>query len=148
MIDEQSARRAEFEAGVPVHLADGQTWWLPASGPEPGGPHDQALLAAFTEAEGRADHLRAVLALSVHLVTRNYDLSPDDLGALLSFTPDDPAGPKMRAVVEGLAAQALVRGHADAQSAAGAAGQAVALARYRARPRSGWLRRLWPLWTS
>lgn len=136
MPDESGARRPGFVAGVEVRLADGQAWWLPGVGGEPAAAGDplDALLAALAEAEDVPERLRAGLALSIHLLTRNYELPPADLGALLSFAPDDPAAGSLRSAVEGWAIEALSRRRPP--SRATPAGRGV--------PRVRWFHRLWP----
>jgi hypothetical protein len=91
MFDERSRRREGFAAGVPVRLSDGGTWMLPVRDPERVEPDYDALLNVVFEAEDRSEGLRSELALTIYLLDRNYDLSGDELGALLSFEANDPA---------------------------------------------------------
>jgi hypothetical protein len=74
-----------------VRLADGQTWCLSLGGQSEEDPELDALLAAAIDVEDQSEALRAELSLTIFLLRRNYDLSPDELALLLTFTPDDPA---------------------------------------------------------
>jgi hypothetical protein len=107
--DERTARRPGFIEGVGVRLADGQEWFLPVRDRVVDDPEYDAQLAAISEAEDRAEVLRAELALTIFLLTRNYDLSADQLNLLLSFRPDDPALTELQRLVHGLAHESAVR---------------------------------------
>ena len=74
-----------------VRLADGETWSLSVGGQSEEDPELDALLAAAIDVEDQSEALRAELSLTIFLLRRNYDLSPDELALLLTFTPDDPA---------------------------------------------------------
>jgi len=74
-----------------VRLADGETWSLSVGGQAEEDPELDALLAAAIDVEDQSEALRAELSLTIFLLRRNYDLSPDELALLLTFTPDDPA---------------------------------------------------------
>ncbi|WP_406695927.1 hypothetical protein V5E97_33520 [Singulisphaera sp. Ch08] len=72
-------------------MADGETWTLTVGDQSRQDPELDALLAAAINAEDQSEALRAELALTIYLLNRDYDLSPDQLALLLTFTPDDPA---------------------------------------------------------
>jgi hypothetical protein len=91
MLDPTQCRRSEFCGGVPVSLADNQIWFIPAA-PAPGaeldsqfGPAYGALLRSIAEAEDAAERSRAELALAIFLLRFNYDLTPENLQAILLF---------------------------------------------------------------
>src|SRR5690242_4889167 len=86
---EAERRRPGFLGGLPIPLADGQDWAF--AGPREAaaaGPADRAavadLLRGIDEADDHADHLRGELALAIHLLGLNYDLSPADYARLLT----------------------------------------------------------------
>ena len=92
---EAERRRPGFLGGLPIPLADGQDWAF--AGPREvaaAGPADRAavadLLRGIDEADDHADRLRGELALAIHLLGLNYDLSPADYARLLTGTPTDP----------------------------------------------------------
>lgn len=90
MSSSQATRRPGFTAGIGVRLSDGATWTLPvyeASGQD---AEHAALIAAALEAEDEAEALRVELALLILLLSRNYDLAPDQLASLLTFPPGAP----------------------------------------------------------
>ncbi|MFO0950385.1 MAG: hypothetical protein U0835_04400 [Isosphaeraceae bacterium] len=66
-------------------------------------PELQSLLRLFVEAEDRAESLRAGLALTICLLTRNYHLSADHLRSLLSFPAGDPRLSALQESVDRLA---------------------------------------------
>ena len=88
---EQAARRPRFSAGATVRLADGRFWSLPRRVDSRDEPEYDALIAAVRQAEDHREALFAGHVLLIHLLDRNYALSPDVLGALLSFPAGDPA---------------------------------------------------------
>ena len=92
--------------GSPVRLADGGEWILPVFDPR-NDPECAALLAEVSEAEDRADLLRAELALTVWLLRRNYELSPAQFEALLSFPEGDPRLSALQATVHQLVCDAF-----------------------------------------
>ncbi len=91
MIDERAARRPEFVEGRRVYLSDHNCWSLPIRDPAVIDPEYDALLIAVSQAEDRNGALFAELGLTIHLLTRNYQLRPSDLDELLRFGPDDDA---------------------------------------------------------
>ncbi len=107
MIDEPSARRPGFVDGPRVRLADGQSWSLPLREPVGLDPEYDALLALVLDAEDRAEGLRAELALTIFLLTRNYDLTPGSLDALLNIEPNDPALNELQRVVHQIACESI-----------------------------------------
>jgi hypothetical protein len=108
-LDEAAKRCSTFVEGVPVVLADGQAWHFPkptidlfpAIGPDgkvtdlagkPSfGPEYDDLMDAFHQAATPADQLKALFALAVDLLGRNYDFSPTDYERLLRYRAGDPA---------------------------------------------------------
>jgi hypothetical protein len=113
MLNEVSRRRPDFRPGPSIRLADGWDWTIPApprvTAPEAEGfgPDYAATVAALESAEDRTERLRAELALAIYLLSRNYDLTPDDLYALLGFPPDDPALAAMQAAFHRIAREHL-----------------------------------------
>lgn len=102
-MDEQALRRPAFVEGTRIRLANGQDWSFPD---QPLHPEDHELIAvlrAIVEAEDESERLRGELALSILLLSRNYDLSPTDFQAILSYAPGDPALAEMQHVVHDLA---------------------------------------------
>jgi hypothetical protein len=103
-LDEQALRRPEFSAGVPIRLADGQTWHFPkptidlfpvvdragqvaVGGAASFGPEYDDLVEAFYRARSHspADQLQALFALGVDLLGRNYLLAPEHFRGVLRF---------------------------------------------------------------
>lgn len=77
--------------GIDVRLSDGANWRL-SLGDRLRHDHEfKALLSAAMEVEDRAEALQAELALTIFLLRRNYNLTPDQLASLLTFEPGDPA---------------------------------------------------------
>jgi hypothetical protein len=89
MVDEKALRRADFVEGRHILLANGQEWSFPDHPPHRDDAEHIALLRAIGESEDQADRLRAELALTILLLSRNYDLSPSDYQAILGFRPSD-----------------------------------------------------------
>ena len=87
MVDEEAARRSAFVEGARIVLADGQTWSLSGRWSGRDDPEFDALLRAVFEADDVADQLRSELAMTIVLLSRNYQLGPADYQALLSFPP-------------------------------------------------------------
>jgi hypothetical protein len=95
---ESECRRPEFVGGIPVVLADGQTWHLPPVGVRvfarfAGGravgtrivtdPELDELRQAYEDAAGWPKWL-GLLSLAARLLLRNYELGDEDLGELLA----------------------------------------------------------------
>ena len=104
MAGNEPLRRPGFVPGVEVRLADGDLWALPARDASRADPEYDALLAAVDGSETRDDALRAGLALTIFLIGRNYDLSPDRIAALLTFEPGDRALAALQDAVDALVA--------------------------------------------
>jgi len=117
-IDEPSRRRPEFAGDVPVVLCDGQTWHLPKprirfrprSGPDGfearittqwSDDYWQKIdkLNTAYESEDSLAILSAELDLCCTLLTKNYQLSEDDLGEIFWIDASDPDNAEMRATV-------------------------------------------------
>jgi hypothetical protein len=97
MLDPTTHQRAEFRAGTPICLADGQTWILPSPNPEQGSDEVyEALISSIVMADDRRELLRAELALGIRLILTNYDLPPLLLGAMLDFPEGDPELPRFQ----------------------------------------------------
>lgn len=90
---------------IHVRLADGETWRLAVGDQSRKDPELDALLAAAIDVEDQAEALRAELSLTIFLLRRDYDLSPDELALLLTFTPDDPALAALQNAVHDLVAE-------------------------------------------
>ncbi len=112
-LTEQSRRRPEFAEGVPVELANGETWQFPrpqvrirprfeggkvvdvAGSYIFGGDHD-ARMAAFHAARDGSEQAGALFEMVASLLARNYDLSDADLSDLFTFVAGSEAGERMR----------------------------------------------------
>jgi hypothetical protein len=145
MFDEVALRRPDFRPGPPVRLADGGWWTFPAlperaeTGVVDFGPDYAAAVVAIGEAEDEAERLRAELALAICLLTRNYDLAPDALCALLDCRPGDRALAAMQEAFRRVAQGHLLSSRSSADVVTP---RAVPVRAIRAAPRSG-LRRTW-----
>jgi hypothetical protein len=106
MVDEQALRRPDFVEGRRILLANGQAWSFPDHPPLHDDEHIAAL-RAIGEAEDRADRLRAKMALTILLLSRNYDLSPSDYQAILGFRRSDPALAALQHAIHELAVEQL-----------------------------------------
>lgn len=109
MLDEPSKRRANFGEDAKLRLADGQEWSLAVP------PTDvlaseafHALIVGMREAESRSDQLRAEFALSIDLLTRNYDLSSADLQILYGFTRNSPELAEFQSAMHKIAAEVCI----------------------------------------
>jgi hypothetical protein len=92
MLDPMLQQRPGFRSGNSIQLADGQAWTVPEPDlMDDAKPPYEALLSAVAAADDRPELLRAELALGIHLIALNYELSPLILGALLDFPEGDPA---------------------------------------------------------
>lgn len=112
MIDELGSRRAVFVEGPRVVMADGGSWALPMREPRGADPEYDGLLEMVSESEDRAETLRSELALTIFLLTRNYDLSPESLDRLLTFPPGDPALSALQRAVHDVAQESFRLGAA------------------------------------
>ena len=113
MSSTQAPRRPGFAAGIDVRLSDGATWTLPVYEASRQDAEHAALFAAALEAEDQAEALRVELALLILLLSRNYDLAPDQLAALLTFPPGAPEQSALQTAVH-----RLVLDHASRPGAA------------------------------
>jgi hypothetical protein len=115
MLNEETQRRPEFQAGIAVELADGQQWHFPvprvrlAPVRTPGGAwavgvgrsglpeyaHWAEVLLGLTEADPE-EYWRIRMTAAATLLCLNYDLEGDELAELLAFEPDAPDGPYTR----------------------------------------------------
>jgi hypothetical protein len=69
-------------------MGDGQEWLFPPP-PAPGVDRDyDATVRCLEQAEDHADSLRIELALAIHLLSRNYDLSPPEFEEIFRFGSD------------------------------------------------------------
>jgi hypothetical protein len=91
MQDERALRRPVFVEGTSVVLADGQSWSLPERRRDRDDPEYDGMLRMILEAEDVAERLRSELALTIFLLSRNYELSPEHYRTLLGFESGDPA---------------------------------------------------------
>jgi hypothetical protein len=110
---ESERRLATFREGVPIVLADGQTWHFPRptielfptfdeegrvadfDGRPSFGPDYDDKLDAFVQAEKGAAELKALMVLAVDLLGRNYRLCPGDFVRLLRYRKGDEANRAM-----------------------------------------------------
>jgi len=108
MINERSRRLSGFSPGIPVSLADGREWWLPAPGEvieseAPIDPEYAALVEGIAFAEDAVERGRAELALGIYLLNRNYRLVPGDFQTLLEAPPGTLQSAKVRAALHAVA---------------------------------------------
>ncbi len=99
MIDEKARRRLTFVEGTKIRLADGQYWSLPGRWSECLDPEYDATFAAVFEAEDNSERLLAELALTILLLSRNYELTPEQFQEILSFPPNAPTLAEMQRAV-------------------------------------------------
>jgi len=109
MLDEKSLRKPGFSDGYKVTLADGQDWTFPKPririGPRVGpdgavtvkrtafGPeYDESLdiLFGVVEPENPGEYTRVKFEMAVRLLSANYDLTPAQLGELLTYEQGNP----------------------------------------------------------
>ncbi|SIN94055.1 hypothetical protein SAMN05444166_1708 [Singulisphaera sp. GP187] len=102
MIDERNRRRASFQEVTSIQLADGQQWWLPHVAINSGDPLLFSLHKAVISADNDRERLRDELALTMVLLSRNYDLSPEVYPEILGFRPGDPARDELQTVIRRL----------------------------------------------
>ncbi len=89
MVSEKARRRAEFQGGAPVKMADGQEWAFanpPAAGVD---AEYDALLQGLLEAEDRNEARKFELAIGMLLLSRNYQPSPREYREIFCFDSDD-----------------------------------------------------------
>jgi hypothetical protein len=114
MIDEQICRRASFQEVTSIQLADGQRWWLPELSIDSRDAVLHSLVKAVVcGSDEQEEALRDQLALTMVLLSRNYQLSPDLYPQLFSFEPDDPARDELQRVVRELALSAPFRSRVE-----------------------------------
>jgi hypothetical protein len=120
MVIESECRKECFDErnSAPVRLADGQTWFLPKPWLEVrpvfrgGRTHSSypvltygreldALIEAIGDCEDGAARICAVASLGAHLVTRQYQLTDEELDLLFCFrAADDVSSTWLRTVIE------------------------------------------------
>lgn len=135
----EARRRAGFRDGPAIRLADGRTWIFPAPPEELTVSSDPALaglIRAVFEAEDRPDRLRCELALAIHLLSRNYDLTSAEYRTLLRFRPGSPELSQAQGDFHNMAVLNAMRLWPAAEVAPASPAPA----------RSGWLRGLSRLW--
>ncbi len=109
MLDEAALRKPGFSDGHKVTLADGQEWTLPrpkmrfkpkivdgrvevGGGATFGPEYDESMEILFGVVEVEpVERLRVKFELAVRLLRANYELTDDDVSALIVLEPDDPA---------------------------------------------------------
>lgn len=106
VLNERAMRRPTFVEGARVSMADGQTWSLSGRRADQADPEYDAMLRVVYEAEDEAEQLRSELALTIFLLSRNYQLTSDAYQDLLDFQPGDPALIEMQQTVHVLAVSA------------------------------------------
>jgi hypothetical protein len=102
MIDERSRRRATFQEGTSIRMADGQNWSLPGLTSDRPDPVLERLLRAVGAPEDGPERLRDELALTILLLSRNYHLSPESYPKILGFRPADPARGELQRTIREL----------------------------------------------
>src|SRR5438093_330282 len=91
MIDEWARRRPVRDVGTAIRLADDQLWNFPEPSDLRITSNDasyRALVRAVADADGEEDRLQCELALAIHLLGWNYELSSADYWAIF----DQPNG--------------------------------------------------------
>jgi hypothetical protein len=107
MLGESTVRRPGFRIGTWIRLADDQEWSFPDP-PAPGvDVQYDALKEALFEAENRDEVLQIELAISILLLSRNYDLKPADFERILDFGDDRI---RLRAVQSAVSSAIAARG--------------------------------------
>lgn len=119
MLDEKALRRPDFTEGVRLKLADGQEWEIPRpvyqifprfaddgsvtvhSKVTFGGEIDYFLdLDEAPEGTAIVDDIARRMSVMAKLLRRNYSLTNDDLGVLLSMNRRDPESAAMWLVID------------------------------------------------
>jgi len=114
MPSESALRRPGFCPGQAIRMADDQEWTIPDPGcTEVRGAEYESLLQALTEAGDEADLLRAELALTIYLLSRNYRLTPEDYTAILGVSGDDDRLARVQAGCRAAASAHIARGRAS-----------------------------------
>jgi hypothetical protein len=91
MIAEMTRRRSGFQDGAWIRMADGKEW-LFSRPPAPGADAQyDALIQCLLEAEDQHEARRIELAITISLLSRNYQPSPREFQEILSFGGDDAA---------------------------------------------------------
>jgi hypothetical protein len=99
MVVEKVRRRAGFQSGRWVRMGDRQQWMFPPP-PAPGiDPEYDALSRIHQESEDADDERRIELAMAILLLSRNYDLMPDEYVAIFSFGTDPSAKSTAQAAI-------------------------------------------------
>jgi hypothetical protein len=98
-----------FIDGTRVVLADGQSWALPVYELDQIDAEYEATLKAIGEAEDGPERLRFELALTILLLSRNYQFGPSDFQDLLDFEPGDPAKAELQGAVHNLVVEQVRR---------------------------------------
>ena len=99
MVEEKVRRRAGFQSGRWVRMGDRQQWMFPPP-PAPGiDPEYDALSRIHQESEDADDERRIELAMAILLLSRNYDLMPDEYVAIFSFGTDPSAKSTAQAAI-------------------------------------------------
>ncbi|AGA29594.1 hypothetical protein [Singulisphaera acidiphila] len=102
MIDERIRRRADFQQATSIQLADGQLWWLPQVSIDSNDPLLYSLIKAVVSADNERERLRDELALTMVLLSHNYELGSDVYPEILGFRPGDPARDELHQVIRQL----------------------------------------------
>jgi hypothetical protein len=103
MIDERARRKATFQEGTAVRLADGQHWTLPGLSGDESDPVLEALVLAVNQPEPGPEQLRDELALTIALLSRNYQLAPELYPTILGFRAGDPARVELQETIRKVA---------------------------------------------
>jgi hypothetical protein len=90
-------------------MADGNDWSLPIRSAVCADPEYDELLQVVCEAENRSERLLAELAMTIFLLTRNYNLAPDGLDGLLRFGAGHPGLTSLQQAVHDLGRESMER---------------------------------------
>jgi hypothetical protein len=109
MVSEKARRRAEFQAGTGIKMADGQEW-LFSSPPPPGTDAEyDGLVEGLLEAEDQNDARKSELAIAMFLLSRNYQPTPREYEEIFSFRTQDATRSSAQEAISGLISADLDR---------------------------------------
>ncbi len=88
MVEQKVRRRRDFQHGIWVRMGDGRSWMFPHPPVRGTDREYDALIRCLVEAEDADEARKVELALSILLLSRNYDPKPDEYEAIFSFGED------------------------------------------------------------
>jgi hypothetical protein len=99
MVEEKFRRRAGFQSGRCVRMGDRQQWMFPPPPAPRIDPEYDALARIHQQSEDADDERRIELAMAILLLSRNYDLTPDEYVAIFSFETNPSAKSTAQAAI-------------------------------------------------